>query len=87
MNVANWIRNLEVLQARFQPIHIIPAEGDIADHQALLDFISYLKSLSDPKVEFSVCRETYDWIEIPGQTSLEENFDLLRENIRSFTKF
>lgn len=87
MNVQNWIRNLEALLLRFQPLQIVPAEGEIAEPQALTEFISYLKSLSDPKVEFSDCRKNFDWIEIPGQTSLEENFDLLRENIKSFTKF
>lgn len=87
MNVSKWIRNLEALIARFQPETIIPAEGDVATTAQLKDFISYLKALSDPKIEFSECRRTYDWLEIPGQTSLEENFDLLRENIRSFTKF
>ncbi len=87
MNVQNWIRNLEALLLRFQPLHIVPAEGEIAEPQALTEFISYLKSLSDPKVEFLDCRKNFDWIEIPGQTSLEENFDLLRENIKSFTKF
>ena len=87
MNVSNWIRNLDSLMSRFQALQIIPAEGDIGDSAAMNEFISYLKALSDPGVEFSECRKTYDWIEIPGQTSLEENFDLLRENIKSFTKF
>ncbi len=87
MNVSNWIRNLEKLQERFKPELIIPAEGDPANAQEFKDFISYLKALSDPQIEFSECRKIYDWIEIPGQTSLEENFDLLRENIKSFTKF
>ncbi len=87
MNVNHWIGNLEALMERFQPNQVIPAEGDVGDTKSLLEFISYLKSLSDPKVEFSDCRKNYDWLEIPGQTSLEENFDLLRENIKSFTKF
>jgi hypothetical protein len=46
-------------------------------------FISYLRDLSDPAVEFSRCRELYDWLEIPSHTSLEENFDLLREQKRT----
>ncbi len=87
MNVANWIRNLDALMGRFQPETIIPAEGDLAGPAELKEFVDYLKALSNPKIEFSDCRKTYDWLEIPGQTSLEENFDLLRENIKSFTKF
>ncbi len=87
MNVGNWIRNLESLYSRFQPLKIVPAEGDLASPEELKKFIAYLKALSDPMVEFSECRKNFDWIEIPGQTSLEENFDLLRENIKSFTKF
>ena len=87
MNVSNWIQNLEALLLRFQPEMIVPAEGEPAGARELGEFISYLRALSSPSVEFSECRKTYDWMEIPGQTSLEENFDLIRENIRSFAKF
>lgn len=80
-----WIRALENIVVRFQPKIIVPAEGDLAGGADLILFISYLKDLTDPKTEFSDCRRKYDWAEIPSYTSLEENFDLLHEKVKSHT--
>lgn len=87
MNIKNWILQLEEVMNRFQPEKIIPAEGDVGSALDVFEFISYLKILSDPQIEFSECRKRFDWIEIPGQTSLEENFELLRAKLKTHTKF
>jgi glyoxylase-like metal-dependent hydrolase (beta-lactamase superfamily II) len=81
-----WVRTLEELLARFQPRHVVPAEGDLGTEEDVREFIAYLKALSDPEVEFSYCRSNFDWPEIPGTTSLEENFDLVRGE-KSHTTF
>jgi hypothetical protein len=87
MNVQNWIHQLEQVMNQYKPERIIPAEGDIASPDDVFEFIAYLKILSDPKFDFSECRKRFDWIEIPGQTSLEENFELLREKTKTHTTF
>lgn len=78
MNMQRWRQVLPELMARFQPRTIVPAEGDLATAADVHEFEQYLSDLSDEKVEFNHCRQKYDWMEIPSQTSLEENFDLLR---------
>lgn len=87
MNIDQWVLELERLMTRFQPDLVIPAEGELAKPQDVVQFISYLKNFKDPKVEFSECRRLFDWKEIPGQTSLEENFDLIREKMKTHTHF
>jgi glyoxylase-like metal-dependent hydrolase (beta-lactamase superfamily II) len=80
-----WIRNFSMLMERFKPKTVIPAEGDLASFEDAQKFLNYLKDLTDSSVEFSQCRAKYDWPEIPSYTSLEENFDLLRDQIKSHT--
>ena len=75
-----WIKTLEDIKHRFYPKILVPHEGDLCGVEKLEEFTAYLKALSDPKVEFSYCRENFDWPEIPGYTSLEENFDQIRKN-------
>lgn len=86
LDVAGWIAKLESLTERFREVEtFVPAEGDVANHDDVLEFIGYLRDLSNPEIEFAECRQRYDWPEIPSMTSLEENFDLLREKKRSHT--
>lgn len=81
-----WIRALEEVLERFSYAKtFIPAEGDVGSREDVHDFVSYLKDLINPEVSFAHCRERYDWPEIPSYTSLEENFDFLRERIKSHT--
>jgi glyoxylase-like metal-dependent hydrolase (beta-lactamase superfamily II) len=83
--IDQWMQCLSSLLDRFQPRVVVPAEGEIGNAEDARLFVSYLRDLTDPRVEFSKCREKYDWLEIPSHTSLEENFDLLREHKRTFT--
>jgi glyoxylase-like metal-dependent hydrolase (beta-lactamase superfamily II) len=83
--IDTWIQCLSGLLDRFQPKFLVPAEGEIGTIEDARLFISYLRDLTDASVEFSRCRELYDWLEIPSHTSLEENFDLLREHRRTHT--
>ena len=76
-----WRAELERLLKIYNPEMIIPGEGAPATVDGVRDFISYLADLSDPNVDFARCRSLYDWAEIPGYTSLEENFELLRGSI------
>ncbi|MCB0377761.1 MAG: hypothetical protein KDD33_04650 [Bdellovibrionales bacterium] len=78
LNPKNWVETLQALVKKYQPSHLVPHEGDVCEAKKLQGFVDYLQSLSDSAVEFSLCREKFDWPEIPGYTSLEENFDLLR---------
>lgn len=79
-----WIRRLDELLMRFPEARLfVPAEGDIGTRDDVREFVAYLRALTDPEVEFSVCRQRFDWPEIPSCTSLEENFDLLRARIKS----
>lgn len=81
-----WIRTLDELLMRFPQAKIfIPAEGDLGTQDDVREFVSYLRSFTDSEVEFSSCRANFDWPEIPSYTSLEENFDLLREKVKSHT--
>lgn len=80
---SQWIDALEELMARFQPRVCVPAEGDVGDMDDVREFVRYLRALTDPAVEFSYCRKNFDWMEIPSATSLEENFDLLRRNVKT----
>lgn len=81
-----WIRRVDELLMRFPQAKVfVPAEGDIGTIEDVREFVSYLRSFTDPDVEFSACRQKFDWPEIPSYTSLEENFDLLREKIKSHT--
>ena len=80
-----WIRNFSLLMERFKPKTVIPAEGDLASFEDAQKFLNYLKDLTDVGVEFSECRARYDWPEIPSYTSLEENFDLLRDKVKTHT--
>lgn len=84
-NVVNWITQLRTLLDRFQPKVIVGAEGALATRADVEKFISYLEALTNESVEFQDCRKNFDWIEIPSHTSLEENFDLLREKVKRHT--
>ncbi len=81
--VERWISVLEELLQRFSPRVCVPGEGFFGDAGDVREFIRYLRSLSDPNVEFSFCRQNFDWMEIPRFTSLEENFDILRRNVKT----
>ena len=87
MDIGRWTEQVEALLARFHPRTVVPAEGDTGSVEDVRAFLAYLKALTDPEVEFSYCRKNYDWPEIPGTTSLEENFDLLREKLKSHARF
>jgi glyoxylase-like metal-dependent hydrolase (beta-lactamase superfamily II) len=81
-----WIKTLEEMLERFSQAKVfVPAEGDVGSREDVVEFIGYLKDLRNPAIEFAKCREKYDWPEIPSYTSLEENFDFLREKQRSHT--
>jgi hypothetical protein len=81
--VPQWISTLEDLLARFSPAVCVPGEGEFGSVADVREFIRYLRSLTDPSVEFSFCRQNFDWMEIPRFTSLEENFDILRRNVKT----
>lgn len=85
LNPEKWIRTLRELMSRFKPEIIVPGEGDLANADDVEQFISYLVALTDTAVEFSYCRERFDWAEIPSLTSLEENFDMLRSRKKTHT--
>lgn len=80
-----WIATLEELLARYKPQACVPGEGEIGSAEDVREFVRYLRALTDPAVEFSYCRQNFDWMEIPSATSLEENFDLLRRNVKTHT--
>lgn len=80
-----WIATLERLLAVYQPRICVPGEGELGTADDVREFVRYLRALKDPGVEFSYCRQNFDWIEIPSTTSLEENFDLLRRNVKTHT--
>jgi hypothetical protein len=84
LNIGAWTAGLLDLLVRFPADVVLAAEGDIATAKEVREFTSYLKALADPQTEFSECRKSYDWMEIPGTTSLEENFDLLRKNTSEY---
>ncbi len=84
-DVDSWVRQLGELVGRFKPDRILPAEGDWGKAVDVDLFARYLTDLTNPEVEFQYCRKNYDWIEIPSYTSLEENFDLLREKKKNHT--
>lgn len=77
-----WTTTLEKLLERFSPKVVVPGEGDLSNPEGVHRFVAYLKDLADPAVEFSYCRQNYDWMEIPNTTSLEENFEILRRSAR-----
>lgn len=80
-NIPKWIATLKMLLKRFPEAEtVVPHEGDLCGHQGVQKFIDYLTTLSDATIEFSFCRENFDWVEIPGHTSLEENFDHCRKS-------
>lgn len=85
LRVEAWISRLENLLERFQPKICVPAEGDVGTADDVREFIRYLRALTDANVEFSYCRKNFDWMEIPSATSLEENFDVLRRNLKTHT--
>jgi len=74
-----WQDALRKALTRWPVETVVPHEGDLCGPQAAELFLDYLRSLADSEVEFRHCRENFDWIEIPGQTSLEENFNHFRK--------
>jgi hypothetical protein len=84
-NPEKWLETLQNLITRFHPRTIVPGEGDLTNEGDLSVFIDYLKALMNPNIEFSYCRQNYDWSEIPSATSLEENFNILRGKSRTVT--
>ncbi len=85
LRAQKWIATLEHLLQRFSPQICVPGEGEFGSADEVREFVRYLKCLTDPAVEFSFCRKNFDWIEIPSATSLEENFDILRRNVKTHT--
>jgi glyoxylase-like metal-dependent hydrolase (beta-lactamase superfamily II) len=85
LNPAQWIAKLEMVLNRFSPARVVPGEGDVGSCEDAREFLDYLRALTNPEVEFRECRAKYDWPEIRGFTSLEENFDLLRSKTKSYT--
>ena len=85
VDAQDWITKLQKVANRFSPRIVVPAEGDLANSADVVLFLSYLRDLTNTAVEFSTCRERYDWPEIPNTTSLEENFDLLRARRKTHT--
>jgi glyoxylase-like metal-dependent hydrolase (beta-lactamase superfamily II) len=84
MDIQSWKGTLEYYINNFSDYQFVPAEGEISSVEDLKLFLRYLEALTNPEVEFSECRENYDWMEIPSHTSLEENFDLLRGIAKNF---
>ena len=82
---AHWIAALEELIAKYSPRVCVPGEGEFGTMAEVREFIRYLSSLMDPSVEFSYCRQNFDWHEIPSATSLEENYDILRRDVKTHT--
>lgn len=87
VDIDAWIQAIEGLLSRFRPKFIVPAEGDLGTIADVREFAEYLRTLRDPSVEFQDCRKKFDWTEIPSYTSLEENFDLVRERVKTHTTF
>lgn len=83
--IENWLRVWSEVLERFKPKTILPCDGQPASLEEAQGFLRYLRDLTDPSIEFSQCRAMYDWPEIPSCSSLEENFDLLREKKKTFT--
>ena len=83
--VSKWVATLQELLARFSPVVCVPGEGEFGTADDVHEFIRYLKTLTDPALDFSFCRKNFDWMEIPSATSLEENFDTLRLNVKTHT--
>jgi hypothetical protein len=81
----NWVETLTTIVNRLSAKIIVPGEGDLASSEDVALFVAYLKDMTDAAVEFSHCRKNYDWMEIPRHTSLEENFDILRDQKKSHT--
>ncbi len=81
----HWIETLEMLMLKYAPAVVVPGEGQMGSIGDVQEFVRYLKALTDPNVDFSYCRENFDWTEIPSATSLEENFDILRRNVKTHT--
>ncbi len=84
MDILKWKKTLSHYINNYPDYQFVPAEGELADVKDLQLFLDYLDALTNPEIEFSYCRENYDWMEIPSQTSLEENFDLLRGIAKNF---
>ncbi len=85
VNLAKWACCLEEALKRYRPKIVVPAEGEVATPDDVTHFIAYLRALENPQIEFQECRRQFDWMEIPGHTSLEENFDWVRENLKTHT--
>lgn len=74
--ISTWINLLDSLVSKFQPKHIIPAEGMPASPDRIREFIEYLKDVSVTGVKVSELGGKYkDWKEIPGLSSLEESVE------------
>jgi hypothetical protein len=84
-SIESWIGQVEFLLEKFNPKSVVPGEGDLTSREGVQNFFAYLRALSDPAVEFSYCRQNFNWAEIPRYTSLEENFELLRSHRRTHT--
>ena len=82
VNFSQWKSYLENICKKYPSQTIVPHEGDLCGPSELNSFSQYLGALSDPSTEFSFCRQNFDWREIPGYTSLEENFDFVRQQIQ-----
>ena len=78
IRVAEWIQALRDYAQQHADWRFIPGEGAMTGVSAVLDFADYLETLADPSKEFAYCRKHFDWPEIMGYTSLEENFDILK---------
>ncbi len=85
VDLTTWASVLEELLVKWNPKVVVPAEGGVATADDIRSFVAYLRALGNPQVEFQECRRRFDWIEIPGHTSLEENFDWVRENQKTHT--
>lgn len=84
LSVVGWINAIKKITTLYPTATYIPKEGSLGKLEDIKIFEQYLIDLSNPEVEFSHCRENYDWIEIPQITSLEENFDLIRSNVKNY---
>lgn len=94
VSVSGWLlaldqirqRAIELNQRLGRPATLLgeigePALFDIpSSTDPLNQFAQYLSDLSNPSFPFNEARTKYDWPELIGQTSLEENFDLLKTN-------
>ena len=78
-NLAQWQLALEDILNKYPDFQYIPGEGELCGSAELIKMIEYVKALQNSELEFAYMRANFDWRELTGFTSLEENFDISRK--------